>query len=52
MALVARFAHAEHQSDRLRPQPARDEPQRLCRGRVEPLRVVDDADKRSGFRDV
>ena len=52
MPLAARLAHGEDQPDRLRPQAARDEGQRLRRGRVEPLRVVHDADKRSLFRDV
>jgi hypothetical protein len=52
MPLAARLAHSEHQPDRLRTQTARDEGQRLRGGRVEPLRVVHDADKRSVFRNV
>ena len=51
MPLVARLAHGEDQPHRLRAEPARDEDQRLRRGRVEPLRVVHDADERSLFRD-
>ena len=50
--LAARLAHGEDQPDRLRTETARDERQRLCRGRVEPLRVVHDADEGSVFRDV
>ena len=50
--LAARLAHGEDQPDRLHTETARDERQRLCRGRVEPLRVVHDADERSVFRDV
>ena len=50
--VAARLAHGEDQPDRLRTETARDERQRLCRGRVEPLRVVHDADEGSVFRDV
>ena len=52
MPLAARLAHGEDQPDRLRTETARDEGQRLRRGRVEPLRVVHDADERSVFRNV
>ena len=52
MPLAARLAHGEDQPDRLRPETARDEGQRLRRGRVEPLRVVHDADQRPLLRDV
>ena len=44
--LVARLAHAEHERDRLRQQPARDEPEHLGGGVVEPLEVVHDAQQR------
>ena len=49
--VTARFAHGEDQPHRLRTQTARDEDERLRRGRVEPLRVVHDADERSLCRD-
>jgi hypothetical protein len=49
---AARLAHGEHQPDRLRAQTARDEGQRLRGGRVEPLRVVHDADPRPLLGDV
>ena len=52
MLFAARLAHGEHQPDRLRTQPARDEGQRQRGGRVEPLRVVHDADPRPLLRDV
>jgi len=38
-------AHREDQRDRLRQQAARDERERLRRGLVQPLRVIDHADK-------
>ena len=41
-----RPADGEDQPDRLGPQTTRHERQRLRRGRVEPLRVVDEADQR------
>ena len=47
MPLPGRLAHGEDQPDRLGPQTARHEGQRLRRGAVEPLRVVHDADQRS-----
>jgi hypothetical protein len=50
--LAARLARGEDEPDRHCTETARDERQRLCRGRVEPLRVVDDADQGSVFRDV
>ena len=46
------LAQREHQPDRLRTETARDERQRLCRGRVKPLRVVHNAHQRTVFRDV
>jgi hypothetical protein len=52
MPLAARLAHSEDQPDRLRNETARDEGQRLRGSRVEPLRVVHDADERSLFRNV
>ena len=52
MPLAARLAHSEDQPDRLRTETARDEGQRLRGSRVEPLRVVHDADERSLFRNV
>jgi hypothetical protein len=52
VSLAARLAHGEHQPERLRTKTARDERQRLRRGRVEPLRVIDDADQRSVLRDI
>jgi hypothetical protein len=50
--LAAGLAHGEDQPDRLRTETARDERQRLCRGRVEPLRVVHHAHHGSVLRDV
>ena len=50
--LAGRLAHGEDQPDRLRAQPARHERERLRRRRVEPLRVVDDADQRPLLRRV
>ena len=52
MPLAGRLAHREHQPDRLRPQTARHERQRLRRRAVEPLRIVDDADQRPLLRRV
>ena len=52
MPLAGRLAHGEHQPDRLRPQTARHERQRLRRRAVEPLRIVDDADQRPLLRRV
>jgi hypothetical protein len=49
--LAARLAHREHHSDRLGAETARYERQRLLGGRVEPLRVVHNADQRSVFCD-
>ena len=46
MPLAGRLADGEDQPDRLRPEPAGDEGQRLRRGAVEPLRVVHDRDQR------
>ena len=48
--LAGRLAHGEDQPDRLRAQPPRHERERLRRGGVEPLRVVDDADQRPLLR--
>ena len=45
-SVLARLARREHQRDRLRQQPARHERQRLRRGPIQPLRVIDDTDKR------
>ena len=42
----ARLADREHQADRVGAQPPRREPQRLRRGPVQPLRVIDQADQR------
>ena len=47
LALVCRRARCEHERDRLGQQPARDEPEDLARGVVEPLDVVDEAQQRS-----
>ena len=52
LALVARVAHGEHDRHRLRQQAARDEPEDLSRGGVEPLRVVDEAEQRPFLGDV
>ena len=52
VTLAARLAHGEDQPYRLRTETARDEREPLCRGRVEPLRVVHDADEGSVFGDV
>jgi len=51
MPLAARLAHSEDQPDRTRTETARDEAA-SARKRVEPLRVVHDADERSLFRNV
>ena len=40
MRLTGRVAHREHEPERLGPEPAGDEGERLRRGAVEPLRVV------------
>ena len=48
--LVARLARDEQQHHRLREQPARHEHQRLRRGPVQPLRIVDHAQKRAILR--
>ena len=48
----ARLAHGEDQPDRLGLQAARHEGERLRRRRVEPLRVVHDADERPLLRRV
>ena len=45
--LRARLAGREHQPDRVGRQPPRREPQRLRRGPVQPLLVVDQADQRA-----
>jgi hypothetical protein len=50
--LVLRFARGEDQGDGLREQTARDEGERLQRGAVEPLRVVDDTHERAVTRDI
>ncbi len=52
MPLAARLAHGEDQPDRLRTETARHEGQRLRGSRIEPLRVVHDADERTLFRNV
>ena len=52
MPLAARLADGEDQPDRLGTETARDERQRLGRGRVEPLCVVHDADEGPVFRDL
>ena len=52
MPVAARLTHSKDQPDRLRTETARDERQRLCRGRVKPLRVVHNAHQRTVFRDV
>ena len=44
--VTGRDTGPEHQADRLRPQPARDEREDLRRGAVEPLLVIDDAHQR------
>ena len=46
LLLVAGLTHREHQRDRLGQEAPRDERQRLRRGPVEPLGVVDQADER------
>ena len=46
LALIARLAHGEDERHRLRQQPARDEPEHLRGGVVEPLAVVHDAQQR------
>ena len=43
---IARIAGREHHADVVGRQPPRHEPQRLHRGLVEPLRVVDQANQR------
>ena len=43
--LRARIAGREHQPDRVGCQPTRSEPQRLCRGAVQPLLVIHQADQ-------
>ena len=43
----ARIAGREHQPDRVGGEPPRGEPERLCRGLVQPLLVVDQADQRA-----
>ena len=45
--VLARLAHPEGDRNRLGPQPARDEGERLRRGPIEPLRVVHHAHQRS-----
>ena len=52
MPLAGRLAHGEDQPDRLGPQTARHERQRLRRRAVEPLRIVHDADQRPLLRHV
>jgi hypothetical protein len=42
--LVAQNPDREHQADRLRGQPAGNEPNDLGRSLIQPLRVVDQAD--------
>jgi hypothetical protein len=44
-------ADGEHHRHRLRKKPSGDEPQDLARSVVEPLRVIDEAEKRSFLRD-
>jgi hypothetical protein len=44
-------ADGEHHRHRLRKKPSGDEPQDLARGVVEPLRVIDEAEKGSFLRD-
>ena len=41
--------NCEHHPDLLRQQPPRDEHERRCRGGVEPLRVVDEAEHRAAL---
>jgi hypothetical protein len=50
MPLAAGLADGEDQPDGLRTETARDEDQCLRRSRVEPLRIVHDADERSLLR--
>ena len=52
MRLAGRLAHGEDQPDRLGPQTARHERERLRRRPVEPLRIVHDADQRPVLRRV
>ena len=47
--LFVRLVCAEHQSDRVRLQPPRHEGQRLSRGAVQPVKVVDHAQQRARF---
>ena len=47
LADVGRVADGEHERHRFRQQPARDEAQHLRRGRIEPLRVVHEAQQRA-----
>ncbi len=46
--ITGRDPGREHQPDRLRPQPPRDERQNLRRGMIEPLLVIDQAHQRPG----
>ncbi len=50
--LLARLAHREHETDRLREEAAGDEAEDLRGHAVEPLRVVDDAQQRLLLGDV
>ena len=52
LALVGRLPHSEHDRHRLRQQPARDEPEYLARGGIEPLGVVDQAEQRPLLGDL
>jgi hypothetical protein len=42
----------EHQADRLRPQTASNERENLCRGTIEPLLIIHQADQRPLFRHI
>jgi hypothetical protein len=50
--VVVRLAHREHECDPLAPEPPADERERLGRGVIEPLGVVDDAEQRPFARDL
>jgi hypothetical protein len=47
LELVTRLARSEHESHTLCPQATGDEGERQCRGLIQPLRVIDDAQDRA-----